>query len=139
VTAAVLLQRLRDKGVEVRADGDRLRLSPASALLPEELEQAKVLKPDLIRLLVPRAAPSPAHPLRLAIRRWFALTVVEMDGRRPSPSEVEALRQEIFKLEDETGPAYAEVLIREEARRFRWETARCGWCGNLGHDGGCGR
>jgi hypothetical protein len=139
VTAAGLLQRLREKGVEVRADGDHLRLSPASVLLPEELEQAKVLKPDLIRLLAPRAAPTRAHPLRLAIWRWFDLTLAEADGQRPNPRTAEALRQEIFKLEDETGPAHARALIREEARRFRWETARCGWCGNLGHDGGCGR
>jgi hypothetical protein len=82
---------------------------------------------------------TPAHSLRVAIQRWFALTVAEMDGQRISPRDVETLRQEIFKLEDETGPTFAEALIREEARRFRRETARCGWCGNLAHDGGCER
>lgn len=83
-------------------------------------------------------APTPMHCLRVAIRRSFALTVAEVDGQRPNTREVEALRQEVLKLADETGPAYAEALIREEARRFWWETARCGWCG-MGHDGGCGR
>jgi len=82
--------------------------------------------------------PTPGHSLRVAIRRWFALTVAEVDGHRPSTGEVEALRQEILKLQDETGSAYAQTLLREEARRFQLETARCGWCGNLGHDGGCG-
>jgi len=139
VTAAVLLQRLRDKGVEVRADGNHLLLRPASVLLPEELEQAKALKSHLICLLTPRSDSTPADHLRLAIRRWFALTVAEMDGKRPRPEELEALRQELLKLEDDTGPAYAEALIREEARRFRWETARCGWCGILALDGCCER
>jgi hypothetical protein len=93
------------------------------------------VKPEVLRLLA--ATPTPTHHLRIALRRWFALTVAEVDGQRPAAGEVEGLRQEILKLEDEAGPAVAEVLIRQEARRFRWETARCGWCGNLGHDEGC--
>jgi hypothetical protein len=117
----VYYQILKRLGVEVPADtpGGEIDLVPAVPTGPP--------------------LPTPAHCLRVAIRRWFALTVAEVNGQRPSPREVEVLRQEIFKLEDETGPAYAEALILEEARRFRLETARCGWCGNLGHDGGCRR
>ncbi len=53
MTAATLLERFRSKGVEVRANGDHLNLRPASALSPEELAQAKALKPELLRLLAP--------------------------------------------------------------------------------------
>jgi len=137
--AAELVQALRARGVTLEPEGDRLRIRPASALSAEELEALRQVKPEVLRLLAAQPTPTPAHHLRVTIRRWFTLAVAEVDGQRPSPREVEALRQEIFKLEDETGPAYAEPLILEEARRFRWETARCGWCGNLGHNGGCGR
>ena len=137
--AAELVQALRARGVTLEPAGDRLRVRPASALSAEELEALRQVKPEVLRLLAAQPTTTPAHHLRVALRRWFALTVAEADGRRPNPREVEALRQEILKLVDETGPAYAEALTREEARRFRRETARCGWCGNEGHDEGCGR
>jgi hypothetical protein len=137
--AAELVQALRARGVTLEPAGDRLRVRPASALSAEELEALRQVKPEVLRLLAASPTPTPAHYLRLAIRRRFALMVVEVDGQRPSPQEVEALQQEILKLVDETGAAYAEALIREEARRFQWGTARCGWCGHLGHAGGCAR
>jgi hypothetical protein len=133
----MLLEQLRSKGVEVRADGDRLNLRPASALSPEELAQAKALKPDIMRLLAPSPLPTPAHHLRVAIKQWFSMTVVEADGRRSDPAAVETLYQQIVKLIDEIGPAFAATLIHEEARRFRWETGRCGWCGLLEHAEDC--
>lgn len=139
MAAAELVQALRARGVTLEPAGDQLRVRPASALSAEELEALRQVKPEVLRLLKARPTPTPAHHLRVTIRRRFALTVAEMDGQRPNPREVEALQQEILRRTDETGPAYAEALIRDEARRFRWETARCGWCGSLGHDGGCGR
>jgi hypothetical protein len=117
----VYYQILKRLGVEVPAD------APGGEI---ELLRATPAGPP---------SPTPVHCLRVAIRRWFALTVSAVDGERPNPKEVDALQQEILRRTDETGPAYAEALIREEGRRFRWETARCGWCGNLGHDGGCER
>jgi hypothetical protein len=117
----VYYQILKRLGVEVPAD--------VPAVETEEV----VVEPTGI------SPPIPVHCLRVALRRWFRLTVAEVDGRRPGAEEVESLRQEILKLEDETGPAYAGPVLREEARRFQRETARCGWCGNLGHDGGCER
>jgi hypothetical protein len=137
--AAELVQALRARGVTLEPEGDRLRIRPASALSAEELEALRQVKPEVLRLLAAQPTPTPAHHLRLTIRRWFTLAVAEVDGQRPNPRELEALQQEILRRTDETGPAYAEALIREEGRRFRWETARCGWCGNLGHDGGCER
>src|SRR5260370_34456301 len=132
--AAGLVAALRARGVTLEPEGDGLRIRPASALSAAELEALRQVKPEVLRLLAAQPTPSPAHHLRVTIRRWFTLAVAEVDGQRPSPREVEALRQEIFKLEDETGPAYAEPLILEEAQRFRWETARCGWGGNPAHE-----
>lgn len=60
MTAARFLARLQAKGVSVRAEGDRLRLRPASALTADELEAARALKPALLRLLA--RAPSPDDP-----------------------------------------------------------------------------
>jgi hypothetical protein len=84
-----------------------------------------------------RRLEAPAHYLRLVLRRWFILTVAEADGQRPTPAEANALYQEVVRLQDETGPAFADAVIGEEHQRFRWETARCGWCGGLEHDSEC--
>jgi len=130
----MLLDRLRSKGVDVRAEGDRLNLRPASALSPEELAQAKELKPELMRLVASSAS---AHCLQLALRRWFELTVAEVDGVRPDLQEMKALYQEIVRLTDDAGVLLAEAVTLEAARRFRSGTGRCGWCGLLGHGEDC--
>jgi hypothetical protein len=80
-----------------------------------------------------RRVPAPVV-LRQAYRRWFELTVAEADGQRISPAEAEALHQQILKLTDDAGPLWADAVFADELRRFRWETARCGLCGGLGHD-----
>jgi hypothetical protein len=49
--AAEVLAELRERGISVLADGERLRLRPPHALTPELLERARVLKPELLRLL----------------------------------------------------------------------------------------
>jgi hypothetical protein len=137
VTAAeTLLERFQVKGIAASVEGSHLILRPASALSPEELEQARLLKAEIMRLLTPSAAPppTPAHYLRLALRRWFELTVAEEDGVCPDLRVVEALYQEIVRRTDDTGVLYAEALTLEGARRFRSETGRCGWCGRLEHE-----
>jgi hypothetical protein len=130
VTAETLLERLRSKGVAASVEGPNLILRPASVLSPEELKQAKLLKPEIMRLLA-------AHFLRRALWQWFELTVAEVDGVRPTLPEVETLHQEIVRLTDDTGVLSAEALTLEVARRFRSETGRCGWCGQSGHAEDC--
>jgi hypothetical protein len=137
--AAQLVQALRARGVTLEPEGDRLRVRPASALSAEELETLRQVKPEVLRLLEAQSTPTPVHRLRAVLRRQFDLRVAEVNGEEPGDEEMEALRQETLKLADEIGPTFAEAVIREEARRFRWETARCGRCGTLGHDGDCGR
>ena len=132
--AAQLVQALRARGVTLEPAGDRLRVRPASALSAEELETLRQVKPEVLRLLAAQPTPTPAHHLRVALRRWFIMAMAEVDGLRPDPQTVEALHQDILRLEDETGYLFAQALIREERERFQQETGRCGLCGGLGHD-----
>ena len=82
--------------------------------------------------------PSPSHrnitaTLRAAYRRCFTLVVAEADGERIDPATAQALHQQIIRLTDDAGPLWADAVFADELRRFRWETARCGLCGGLGH------
>jgi hypothetical protein len=70
----------------------------------------------------------------MAYYRWFVLTVAEADGQPVDPYEAQALHQQIVRLTDEAGPGWADAVYADELRRFRWDTARCGACGGLGHD-----
>jgi hypothetical protein len=56
--ASFLLVELRQRGVEVVADGDRLRYRPTSLVPPELHERIVRLKPDLLVLLRTRAPAS---------------------------------------------------------------------------------
>jgi hypothetical protein len=50
---AVLVQALRARGVTLRADGDRLKVRPASAVTPDEVEALKRHKAEVLALLAP--------------------------------------------------------------------------------------
>ena len=63
----------------------------------------------------------------------FALVVAEADGAVVDPPTAQSLHQQIIRLTDDAGPLWADALFADELRRFRWETARCGLCGGLGH------
>lgn len=96
MTPAALLANLRGWGVEVRARGDKLRLSPQSALTPELLALVKDHKPGLLELLTTPAfsaaesrmlAGAPADMLAAveAVKRVFP--GAEVTGvQRPAPS-----------------------------------------------------
>lgn len=66
-SAAALVSALRARGVELRPDGDRLRVRPAEALAPDELAALRARKAEVLRVLarVPPPPPSPeAAPWR---------------------------------------------------------------------------
>jgi hypothetical protein len=99
---------------------------PADATPPDEFNEL-TKKPS-----------SPTHgnitaTLRAAYRRCFTLVVAEADGERIDAREAQAVHQHIIRLTDDAGPLWADAVFAEELRRFRWETARCGLCGGLGH------
>ena len=59
--AATLLGELRDRGIELRAVGDRLRYKPVESVDAELLERLRAHKPELLRILEPghTAEPDP--------------------------------------------------------------------------------
>jgi hypothetical protein len=50
---AVLVQALRARGVTLRVDGGRLKVRPASAVTPDEVEALKRHKAEVLALLAP--------------------------------------------------------------------------------------
>jgi hypothetical protein len=60
MTAHELLAELERRGITARTVGDRLRLKPSTGLDEELLEEARRLKPDLMRLLAP-SVPTPTE------------------------------------------------------------------------------
>jgi hypothetical protein len=107
-----------------------------SAALPAHSSTADAVLADELNELTKKLGAPPAAPtaaLRAAYRRWFALTVAEVDGTPVAPADAEALHQQILRLTDDAGPLWADAVFADELHRFRWETARCGLCGGLGH------
>jgi hypothetical protein len=60
MTAAELVETLRARGVTLEPRGDKLRLAPASAVTPEEVEALRLHKAEVLVLLT---APPPFLPL----------------------------------------------------------------------------
>jgi TubC N-terminal docking domain len=89
--ATALLARLRDRGITVLADGDRLRLRPGTALTPDDIEAIAAEKAELLRLV--RAMSSPAQARGVPLD---PITLHEVLGPRPAPKAVSAVRQEIL-------------------------------------------
>jgi hypothetical protein len=109
------------------------RLAESASEATPAAEPVNSDAPDEINEFTKEVRPAPTAALRTAYRRWFALTVAEADGQRIAPAEAEALHQEILKLTDEAGPAWADAVFADALRRFRSDTGRCGLCGGLGH------
>lgn len=144
MTAQALLATLQARGIRVRRKGGFLAVAPGDALTNEEAALVRQLKTDLLALVPaekertradrPEAKTTPMVALRVAYRRWFSLVVMEADGDRTDPDESRAVHQDIVRLTDDVGVLFADAIYADELLRFRLETARCGACGNLGHD-----
>lgn len=70
--ALTVIERLRDRGVELKADDDMVRYRPADALSAEDLDALRQHKPEVLLLLTPWTQDVPA--------KWY-----ELRGRRPPP------------------------------------------------------
>ncbi len=81
-TTADLLADLTGRGIELRAEGGRLRFRPVAAMTPELAERVKAHKGELLALLNPSsmAEPSETHADR-EIRRFLRVAVPRPDGR----------------------------------------------------------
>lgn len=100
MNAAALVADLRARGVTLRPDGDRLRVRPAEALTPQELETLRRHKAEVLALLAPGVEPRSAAPAsgpgvpRVDLAR-LALdpeTVREALGDAPDPHGLAGIR-----------------------------------------------
>ena len=132
-SAAVLLDRVRALGASACVYGDRLRITAPHALPSDLVDALRAHKADVLALLTSASQLAPTAALRAAYRRCFTLVVAEADGERIDPRDAPAVHQHIIRLTDDAGPLWADAVFADELRRFRWETARCGLCGGLGH------
>lgn len=130
--APTLLAELRQRRVELAPEGPNLRYrAPKGVLTPELLAAMREHKAELLAALTkPKQTPVPA--LRLALRAWYALTAREADGDLPPPAEARVLLSEIRRLWDDTGPAFAEAVHRQEAWIYYQASQRCPTCGERG-------
>lgn len=98
--------------------------------------------PSSSQVLPPTATPKPLPvlALRRILREFFSRITQEADGDFLTPEEARVLLSEVRRLWDDTGPAFAKVVSREEARIYYRDTRRCPYCGDRGifHDPGHG-
>jgi hypothetical protein len=85
VTAVVLVETLRARGVHLRAVGDKIRYRPISALTPEDLEALRQHKAEVLALLTR----PPAFMLDTA-------TVREVLGRKPNTHDLAILKLDVL-------------------------------------------
>ena len=139
--AEAILGRLTKLGCRVIAQGDRLRVEAHGAVPVDLLQAAREHKADLLELLSWRhpqpVSRTPCADLRDVIGRLAQLAVTATDGLQIDQAEWSRLRAERRRLWDNCGPCFSEHLEAEVLRRFEWNTARCGRCGWVGHDGPC--
>jgi len=129
MSARELLVQLREKGVDVKANGDRLVIdAPRGAITPDLREALTANKAELLQILnappMERAAPRPAAVQQSVASREPA-TVQREDSSRswqpePISPEASSVVEEINQLEVEL----LRLRTEEEARRAEFETAR---------------
>jgi hypothetical protein len=81
VIAEALIETLRARGVALRPDGDRLRVRPAEALTPAELEALRQHKAAVLDAL--RAAPVPAEAPALGPHQTIPFTACSVCAELP--------------------------------------------------------
>jgi TubC N-terminal docking domain len=68
VSPAALVETLRARGVTLEVHGDRLKVRPATAVTPDEVEKLRQHKTEVLRLLAPAPAATPVSLDRVTIR-----------------------------------------------------------------------
>ena len=106
-TAAALLVDLIGRGIELRAEGERLRFRPVTAMTPELAERVKAHKAELLDLLNPASMPD-IQPDDLP-ETWRELyeeraAIREYDGEQSREhAEAEALREIVMMMRAAAG------------------------------------
>lgn len=119
MTAIVLLDTLCARGVTVEPRGDRLRIRPASALIPEELQALQQYKTE-VRLIL---------DYRASLLEFWRLNAA---GPEVTQAVAVAAYNEVVRLIDEVGEPTASTLRHQWEREWHQKTGRCPRCGELG-------
>ena len=87
--AAALLAELRERRIELKAAGDKLRYWPAESVTPDDLVRLRTHKLELLRLLTIAESVSPLLVLDTTTMR-------EVLGPAPAPEVVATVRREVI-------------------------------------------
>lgn len=136
MTARELLLQLREKGVDVKANGDRLVIdAPKGTITPDVRDALTKNKAELLKILtappiekaVPKPAPvpvetpaAPVEPAPVSQKQLARVTAAPSSEAQPPSPEVSSVAEEIKQLEIEL----ARLRTEEETRRAEFETAR---------------
>ena len=142
MTPAALVETLRARGVTLQPDGDRLRVRPAEALTPDELDTLRRHKGEVLRLLSAppdarasaRGAPVSGRAdheteYRAVLARAFALIAA---GPAADAQECRRVLDDEARLVDEVGVARADEIRARVARQWYAERGVCPYCGERG-------
>ncbi|MBI2218774.1 MAG: hypothetical protein HYU51_15930 [Candidatus Rokubacteria bacterium] len=90
MTVAALVADLRRRGVTLEPRGDKLAVRPVSRVRPDELEELRARKPEVLALLAPAPEPVPVLP------SLDPVTVREALGDKPDPHAVAMIAWDVL-------------------------------------------
>lgn len=129
MTAVVLVESLRARGVHLRAEGDKIRFRPASALTSEDLAALRSLKAEVMSLLVVQPTNERITAYRAALWEFWRINAA---GAAVPRTTAMATYNMVIKLMDEVGEPTASTLRHRWEREWHQETGRCPRCGERG-------
>jgi hypothetical protein len=148
MTALELLDTLRARGVEVRAEDGFLKFRPRAAAA-DLVDEMRARKAELLDLVTPSAVVASPQPPRLDLvaltARYRVVTErlwdLAAEHAAVDLAELARLDQEQAKLCDDLGPLWAERCARPWFLAYARRYGRCPTCGDAGiyhdpdHDG----
>src|SRR5262245_57728163 len=112
MTAALLVETLRSRGIQLRVVGDRLRYRPASALTTDDLEALRQHKAEVLVLLS-------ASPLLPILGPLDPVTIREVLGPHPDQHDLGIVRLDVLKAVRKLEIEIARGVIKAGVRVVR--------------------
>ena len=90
MTAPALISTLRERGATLRAEGDRLRVTPATVLTDCDRAEIRAHKAEILRALDTTQAPAEIAPATSTVEFDRTSGLASMDGRQSEVREFAA-------------------------------------------------
>jgi hypothetical protein len=122
MSARALLAELRERGVELVADGDRLQYRPRNLLTPDLLDRLRANKAALLKLLEWERVTSPRPVIRWVLKgrpKTERSGVSEEDALRRAREEIALLEAERVRLSSDVMEGRPSALEEDEQLRQR--------------------